>query len=170
MTWCKRNVLALLFSIAVLLTVLTTFGDSLHLLREHLPVFAYVFALWWSLLLDYGFATMLVLLPLLAVLSAWICVFLRRHVEPFGPASLVALAFATVLAAVSAGTYVYFLPLHGTLPMGNPEDRIFAYITELSLVGIIGGVFARVRRGPRWLFWMVEAVSVWLFLLGAMPV
>lgn len=52
MTWTKRIFLAAPFAIAATLTVLLNVGDKLHLRREHLAGYCFLFATPWSWLLD----------------------------------------------------------------------------------------------------------------------
>src|SRR5438874_13692070 len=54
MIWIKRSLIALPFAIAGVLNVLAIAADRLHLHREHVAGFVFLFATPWAWLLDRG--------------------------------------------------------------------------------------------------------------------
>ncbi len=54
MIWTKRILLALPFAAAAALTVLINVADRLHLRREHIAGYGFLFARPWACLLDRG--------------------------------------------------------------------------------------------------------------------
>lgn len=113
-----------------------------------------------------GFLTCL---PFVAVLGAWLGVYWTRRTQPLHPPSLIALLVLTANAALAAGAFAYYKlrPAPSLPPWQDPEILTFAWLFLLAPVGIVFG-FLAFRSSARWLFWLVEIVSVWLFFVGCL--
>jgi hypothetical protein len=53
MQWCKRIAVALPFTVAVVLMLVNKFASQLHLHREHMAGYVFLFATPWAWLLDH---------------------------------------------------------------------------------------------------------------------
>jgi hypothetical protein len=109
--------------------------------------------------------------PLLAVVLAWAKIYRIRYVELPRLSSMMALAIVTLLAALSAGTFVYFAFKPSPLPpWQSPEVANFGLLLLFSPIGIVFGLllFGRWAQAPRWLCWTIEILSVWLFFVGGL--
>lgn len=109
--------------------------------------------------------------PLLVVLFAWAKIYHSRRVERPHPPSMVALAILTFLAALSAGTFIYFAAEPSPLPpWQSPEISNFGLLLLFSPIGIVFGVLLVAFRAgaPKWLCWTIETMSIWLFFVGVL--
>lgn len=108
-------------------------------------------------------------LPLVAVLWAWLRVYRRRHTQPVNPPSFIALVIVTANAVLAAGTFVYyrFRAIRSLPPWQDPEILMLALLFFLAPIGMLFG-FLAFRRGEKWLVWLVEITSIWLFLIGCL--
>jgi hypothetical protein len=98
---------------------------------------------------------------------AWARVYDRWFVEPRHFSSLAALAIATGLSAFTAGTDIYFAVKPSSLPpWQSPEVALKGSLFLLAPIGVVIGWLAHRRRGPTWLFWIVEIVSGYLTVYG----
>jgi hypothetical protein len=109
-------------------------------------------------------------MPLLLAVSGWVGTYRLRRTNPLHPFALFFLAIVSVLAAVPAGSYVYFEfhPIH-LPPWQSPEIRLLSWFFFLGPVGMLLGVLA-FRNEPKWLFWVLEITSFWLFGIGVLAV
>jgi len=119
----------------------------------------------------HGVKWLIACLPLLAVLCVWAKVYRTRYMLSPLVTSFIALGFVTALAALAAGTCAYFdlRPERPSLqPWESREFGLFGSLFLLSPIGMILGFVASRNGAPKWLWWTVEIVATWLFLLGVM--
>ena len=84
---------------------------------------------------------------------------------------LIALSVVSLNAAFAAGSFLYyhFRPPSSSLPpWEDPQILTFSLFFFFAPIGMILGLIAAARGGPKWLTWLVEVASVPLFLIGLM--
>jgi hypothetical protein len=84
----------------------------------------------------------------------------------------VALVLSTMSAAVAAGGTVYIVYFAcvptTTLWRDLPEYTVDAYVTLLSLAGLVAGFVALARHNSRRLCTLALLISGWLFVFSAL--
>lgn len=108
--------------------------------------------------------------PLMVTVSGWAKAYRARRIEPLHPFAFTLLAVITALAAVPAGSFIYFRlrPVH-LPPWQNPEVIVLAWLFLLGPFSMVLG-FLALRNEPKWLFWVLEVASFWLTGLGFLAV
>lgn len=109
--------------------------------------------------------------PLVLILIAWVKLYWERHRQPPHGLALVALGMASANAALAATTFLYYEsrpPSHFLPPWQDPEILQLGLLFLLAPIGMILGVVAGVRGGPKWLTVVVEIASVPLLIVGFM--
>jgi len=108
--------------------------------------------------------------PLIITVSGWAKAYRVRRVEPLHPFALTLLAVITALAAVPAGSFIYFRlrPVH-LPPWQNPEVTFLAWFFLLGLFCLVCS-FLAFRMEPKWLFWVLGTASFWLTGIGFIAV
>ena len=109
-------------------------------------------------------------MPLIVTVSSWIKVYRGRRGGWLHPFALLLLAVLTVFAAVPAASFIYFRlrPVH-LPPWQNPGVLFLAWFFILGPFCMVLG-FLAFRKEPKWLFWVLEVVAVWLTGLGLLAV
>jgi hypothetical protein len=117
-----------------------------------------------SVIIPYAISFM----PLVLMLSAWAGASHLRRTRPLHPFALTLLTIVTVVAVVPACSYVYFEfhPVH-LPPWESPEVRLLGWMFLLGPLCMLLGLLA-FRKEPRWLFWVLELASFWLFGIGVL--
>ena len=92
MSWIKRLLLATPFGIAAVLNLLSLFADQLHLRRERVAGYGFLFATPWAWLLDHGWFA--------AVHSRWLNELLVYSLILWIPAALYSCCIWLVLASL----------------------------------------------------------------------
>jgi hypothetical protein len=108
--------------------------------------------------------------PLFVTLSGWAKAYRARRIQPLHPFASTLLAVITAFAAVPSGSFIYFRlrPVH-LPPWQNPEVTFVAWFFLLGPFCMVFGLLA-FRNEPKWLFWVVEAASIWLTGIGFLAV
>lgn len=109
-------------------------------------------------------------MPLIVTLSGWVRAYRARRGESLHPFAFTLLAIVTALAALPAGSFIYFelRPIH-LPPWQSPEVALLGWFSLLGPFCIVLG-FLAFRQEPRWLFWVLEVASLWLTGLGVLAV
>src|SRR5436190_852803 len=175
MIWTKRILLALPFAAAAALTVLINVADRLHLHREHISGYGFLFATPWAWLLDRGwfgdvrsrwaqefiaYAVILWIPALLYSGSLWLL--LRGF--GFGAVQVVGCILASYGTMYSESAFVrgswlcgFLLLLPGNLPAMALDQTLWHIQT--------GKIFFPVAVGCNALFWIICS-AVWRIVRG----
>jgi len=108
--------------------------------------------------------------PLLLSLSGWLATLRVRRTGAMHAFASILLGIVTLATAVPAGSFIYFEfhPVH-LPPWKSPE---IALLAKLVVIGpgcmLLAGL--AFRREPKWLFWILELASFWLFGIGVLAI
>jgi hypothetical protein len=106
----------------------------------------------------------------IVTISGWVKVYRTRRMQPLHPFAFTLLTVVSMLAAVPACAFIYFNWNYVYRPPW--EDPIVLLHGWFCLLGPFSMVlgFLAFRNEPKWLFWVLEPVSIWLTALGVMAV
>lgn len=99
--------------------------------------------------------------PLIVTVSGWAKAYRARRIEPLHPFAFTLLVVITALAAVPAGSFIYFRlrPVHHLPPWQNPEVAFLGWFFLLGPFCVVFG-FLAFRNEPKWLFWVLEVAVI----------
>lgn len=106
--------------------------------------------------------------PVVLTGAAWARVYLARQRERQRPVALIALAVTSANAVLSVDEFLrlQFRSSSGPPPWQDPQILTLSMLFLLAPIGMVLGLVALARGGPKWLFFTVEIASAALCVVG----